>query len=1030
MSIPERSVARPITTTMLTFIVLILGGVALSRLRIDLLPTVEMPSLTVRTAYEGAGPEVMERLVTQILEEILATVPGVEQMTSLSAEGTSTIRINFVWGTDIDVAAQDVQAKIEDEINELPENIVRPRVSKFDVASFPVVILGISSDLDPVEMTELIDDHVRYRFARVPGVAQADLWGGFSREVRVALNPDRLISLGLPLDQVVRAIEDANLDLPAGSLDEGRYELTLRAPADFTSVAEIGRTVIAQRGEQTIRLQEVAAVHDTYEKLTRLVRVNGSSGLRVGIRKQADANTVEVSRAIMAEIDAVNRDFPQIQVVPVINQGNFIERSIKNVANSVLYGGSLAILMLLFFLRNVRSTLVIAVSIPISIVATFAVIYFGGFTLNLMTLGGLALGVGMMVDSSIVVLENIFRRREEENELPATAAVRGASEVAPAILASTITTLVIFLPLVFVRGVSGILFKELAYVIVFSLVCSLIVSLSIVPLLAAKLLKPISADKNAPVTDSALLRLTLAYRDLLRRAVSRPWLVVLCAALALGASLSLLPMIGTEFLPPSDEGEVRVTGEMEVGTRLGLVDAQTKLIEALVYPAVPESIATVASVGANGFRPDSASRGEIRLSLQPATQRSRSNTEIAATLRKLLNQKIPGMTLRIRAPQGQFLLERILGGDEGLTIEVRGFELETLERLVAEVEAAVKDVRGLTDIETTYTKGTPQAFLRINRDKIADVGLSVRDVAEMVETAVAGRQAGDFRSQGNAYRIFVQLENADQRSLEEILDLTVTTPRGDAVVLRNLVDLERGMGPIVIDRKNQQRLLTVKANIAGRDLGSVAREVEERLARIPKPLGYDLSIAGNYEEQQKAFNELVISLILALVLVYMVLACQYESLVDPLIVMFSVPLAAIGVLVALFLTGTTLNVQSYIGCIMLGGIVVNNAILLVDQTGRLRSEQGMRTKEALAEAGRRRLRPILMTTVTTILGLLPLALGIGEGADAQAPLARAVVGGLLGSTAITLLLIPALYRLFHGSEAVSRSESRKATSAG
>ncbi|CAM2010642.1 efflux RND transporter permease subunit [Acanthopleuribacter pedis] len=1029
MNLPERSVARPITTLMLTMIVVILGGVALSRLRIDLLPTVEMPSLTVRTVYEGAGPEVMERLVTQILEEILATVPGVERMTSLSAEGTSTIRINFVWGTDIDVAAQDVQSKIDDEINELPDNIVRPRVSKFDIASFPVVILGISSDLDPVEMTELIDDHVRYRFARVPGVAQADLWGGFSREVRVGIMPERLISLGLPLDQVLRAIRDANLDLPAGSIDEGRFELTLRAPADYADMDEIRNTVVTTRNGRTITLAEVAEVQDTYERRTRLVRVNGSKGLRMGIRKQADANTVEVSRAIMAEIEAVNRDFPQVKVVPVINQGNFIERSIKNVANSVLYGGSLAILVLLFFLRNLRSTLVIAVSIPISIVATFAVIYFGGFTLNLMTLGGLALGVGMMVDSSIVVLENIYRRREENQESPAEAAVRGAAEVAPAIIASTITTLVIFLPLVFVRGVSGILFKELAYVIVFSLVCSLLVSLSVVPLLAAKLLKPAPSDGGAAEGNQAgVRRLTLGYRDLLRWSLGRPWLIVAAACVAMAGALLLLPMIGTEFLPPSDEGEVRVTGEMEVGTRLGLVDAQTQLMEQFVYPAVPESIATVASVGANGFRPDSASRGEIRLSLKPATERTRSNTEIAGELRKLLDQQIPGMTLRIRAPQGQFLLERILGGDEGLTIEVRGFEIPTLEHLVDQVVAAIQDVRGITDIETTYSKGTPQAFLRINRAKIADVGLSVRQVAQLVETAVAGSQAGDFRTQGNAYRIFVQLKDAEKRSLEEVLDLTITAPSGAVIALRNLVDIERGLGPILIDRKDQQRLLTVKANLAGRDLGSVAREVEARLDEIPKPLGYELGLAGNYEEQQKAFRELVISLILALVLVYMVLACQYESLVDPLIVMFSVPLAAIGVLVALFLTSTTLNVQSYIGCIMLGGIVVNNAILLVDQAGRLRLDQAMATKDALAEAGRRRLRPILMTTATTILGLMPLALGIGEGADAQAPLARAVVGGLIGSTLITLVLIPALYRLFHHADALQAKERVTAAS--
>ena len=1022
MKLPGFSVRRPIFATMMTLIVVILGAVSLSRLRIDLLPAVEMPSLTVRTAYQGASPEVMERLVTQIVEEIIATVPGVEEMTSLSAEGTSTVRVNFVWGTDIDVAAQDVQATLDDEISELPEDVVRPRVSKFDIASFPVVIVGISSDLDPVELTELIDKRVRYRFARVPGVAQADLFGGYRREVRIELNPEKIIALGLPLDQVLRSIRDANLDLPAGSIDQGRYEVTLRAPAEFKDLDQIRNTVIALRDDAPVLLSQIGQVHDTYQRLTRIVRVNGTKGLRIGIRKQADANTVEVSRNILNEIEAINRDFPQIEVVAVINQGNFIERSIANVANSVLYGGGLALLVLLFFLRNFRSTVVIAVSIPISIVATFALIYFGGFTLNLMTLGGLALGVGMMVDSSIVVLENVFRRKDEAGETPAAAAVSGAVEVAPAIVASTITTLVIFLPLVFVRGVSGMLFQELAYVIVFALVCSLLVSLSLVPLLASKLLKegsePVgkgsgSLQRLVRATGAAFEKLNHNYQKLLYWVLAHRWQTVGIAVLAMVGSLMTLPFIGTEFLPPSDEGEVRITGEMEVGSRLGLVDQQTRLMESIIYPAVTEKMAAVASVGASGFRPDSASEGQIRLSLVPANQRQRSNTEVANDLRRRLEGQVPGMTLRIRAPQGQFLLDRILGGDEGITVEVRGFQLDVLEALADQVTRAITGVPGITDIKSSRNKGTPQAFVRIDRDKAAGLGLTVRQVAEVLETAVAGRQAGDYRSKGNSYRILVQLRDAQNLSLDEILDITLSTPSGQTVALRNVVSIESGRGPNYIDRKNQQRLVTIEGNVAGRDLGSVAAEVQQRLAAIPRPAGYELTLAGNFEEQQKAFNELVISLLLAIALVYMVLACQYESLVDPLIVMVSVPLAAIGVLLVLFLTGTTLNVQSYIGCIMLGGIVVNNAILLVDQAGRLRLDGGMSTVDALAEAGRRRLRPILMTTATTILGLLPLALGIGEGADAQAPLARAVIGGLAGSTLITLVLIPAIYGLIH-----------------
>jgi HAE1 family hydrophobic/amphiphilic exporter-1 len=1020
MNLPQFSVRRPIFTTMVTLIVVILGAFSLSRLRIDLLPNIELPTLTVRTEYEGASPEVMERLVTQVAEEIIATVPGVEEMTSESSQGSSSIRVSFAWGTDLDTAAIDVQGKIEDEINELPDDVVRPRIRKFDVASFPVVILGVSSDLDPVELTALVEDQVRHRFARIPGVAQVDVWGNYSREVRIELDPERIRALGLPLDRIIDAIRDANLDLPTGQIEEGRYEVTLRAPAEFADLDQIRSTVVFERDGASVTLTQIAEVVDTYEKLSRIIRVNGRRGMYVAIRKEADANTVEVAQRVLAEAEESNHAMPQIRIVPVINQGNFIERSIANVARSVLYGGGLAVAVLLLFLRNVRSTVVIALSIPISVVATFALIYFGGFTLNLMTLGGLALGVGMMVESSVVVLENIFRRRDEDQEEPATAAVEGTREVATAIVASTITTLVIFLPLVFVRGVSGILFTELAYVIIFSLVCSLLVALSLVPVLASQLLRSPGARQArqrswigwlSAGAEAFFVGLNGAYRDLLRWVLRHRLATVAAAALALGASLLLIPRIGTEFLPPSDEGEVRVTGEMEIGTRLELVDQQTRLLESIVYPAVPEAVATVAAVGSTGWRAGQGSQGELRISLTPASQRQRSNMQIAEDLRRRLGGQVAGMRIRTRAPQGQFVLQRILGGDQGLTIEVRGFDLAILSALALQAANAIEGVSGVTDVELTRTGGVPEQGVFVDRAKVADLGLSVRDVTEVLETAVAGSRAGEFRARGDSYRILVRLKDAEKRSLDEILDLSLTTSSGDQVALRNLVSTEARRGPIVIDRKDQQRLVTVEANVAGRDLGSVARDVQDRLAQIPRPAGYDLAVSGNFEEQQKAFNELVVSLLLALILVYMVLACQYESLRDPLVVMMSVPLGAAGVLVTLFLTETTLNVQSYIGCIMLGGIVVNNAILLVDQAGRLSASMGVR--EAVAEAGRRRLRPILMTTLTTIIALLPLAFGVGEGADAQAPLARAVVGGLTASTLITLVLVPAVYSLFH-----------------
>ncbi len=1014
MNAPRFSVQRPVFTTMATLIVVLIGAVSFSRLQVDMLPAVELPRLTVRTSYEGASPEVVERLITQILEEILAAVPGVEEMTSTSSEGESSIRVTFSWGTDLDIAAQDVRSRLEDEINELPDDVVRPRIRKFDIQSYPVVLLGISSSLDPVELTEIVENQVRDRFARVSGVAQVDLWGGYPREIRIELDPNRVNALRLPLDQILAAIRDANLDLPAGTIERGRYEITLRAPAEFQSLQDIGDTVVAVRDDAPVKLRDIAAVKDTYEKLTRIVRINGRQGIRVAIRKQSDANTVEVAEAILAEIEAVNRDLPQIEVVAVSNQGGFIERSISNVAWSVLYGGSFAVLVLLLFLRSLRSTLVVSLAIPISVIATFALVYLSGFTLNLMTLGGLALGVGMMVDSSIVVLENVFRRKHDEGESADEAAVNGAVEVGPAIVASTITTLVIFLPLVFVQGVTGLLFKELAFVIVFSLCCALLVALTVIPMLASKLLRG-ARDVPSDATwagrlerrlDGLFQGLDQRYMRLVHLAVRHRTATISLAVTALGASLLLVPSIGTEFLPPSDEGEVRITAELETGTRLGLIDRQTQILEEVVAEMVPETTAVVASIqgGSRG-----SAEGSVTLSLVSATARSRSNTEIADLLRERLDGQVAGAVVRTRAPQGQFLLERLLGTQEGLQVEIRGYDLATLSRLAEQVTGSIRDVAGITDVDVSREEGIPQQILVVDRQKAADVGLSVRDVAEAIETAVAGTRAGDYRAAGNSYRILVQLQDAEQLSLEQILDLTLSTPDGGDVALRNVLDDRAGRGPVQIDRKDQQRIVTVTANVSGRPTGSVAQEVQDRLADIARPLGYELTVAGDFEEQQRSFAELSISLLLAVLLVYMALACQYESFRDPLVVMLAVPFAAIGVVVTLWATDTTLNIQSAIGCIMLGGIVVNNAILLVDQANQLRGS--MSATDAIAEAGRRRLRPILMTTATTVLGLLPLAIGVGEGSEAQAPLARAVVGGLLASTLISLVFIPAVYSL-------------------
>lgn len=1022
MSLPALSVRRPVLVSMVALIVIVLGMVSYRQLKIDLLPEIELPTLSVRTDFPGASPEVMEMLVTRILEEIIATTPGIVELTSTSSEGESRINVVFGWGTDIDQAAVDLQATIEDEISELPEDVMRPRVSKFDPGSFPVVLLGISSKLDPVELAELMENQLRHRLTRIPGVAQADTWGAYDREIRIEIDSDRLLASGVTLEEVVDALESANLDLPAGKIRSGRYEVTLRAPAEFASLEEVHQTSITRRDGTSIRIADVAEVKDTYQKLTRIVRVDDELGLRVAIRKKAGANTVEVSRNILEEIERINEAYPQIVVKPVINQGNFIQRSIENVAMSVLYGGSLAIVLLLFFLRSLRSTIIIALAIPISIIATFSLIYFLGFTINLMTLGGLALGVGMMVDNSIVVLENIFRKHQDAQGDASSVAAGGTSEVSGAIIASTITTLVIFLPVFFVQGVTGVLFRDLAFVVIFSLCCSLLVALSLVPMLCAHMLGDPSGKPEAQSAVGLMRRLATIsvrvmnameerYENVLARVLRHPRKAVGLVVFLLMLTLLFIPRIGTEFLPPSDEGEVRVRGEVEMGTQLEIADRLMRQVEAVVNAHVPEMVSSVTSVRT----PESS----MNISLVPSDERKRSNEAIAEDLRRRLEGEIPGMKIRTRAPQGQFLLERLLGGEEGLKIEIRGDDFEVLRALGEAVQEAIAGIPGITDTQRDITEGIPQDRIQIDRQKVMDMGLRIRDITQVLQVAFAGADVGEYRTGGNSYRIFVQLKDADQRSIEEVLDLPLMAPGGEEVALRNLVSVQSGRGPRSIARKEQQRIASVSVNVAGGDMGSVVADVKQALGTIALPSGYSFAVVGSYEEQQKSFRELVIAFTLSIMLVYMVLAAQYESLRKPLVVMFSVPTAAIGVVLTLLLTDTTFNLQSGIGCIMLGGIVVNNAILLVDQAGQLQLG-GMRLLAALQTAGRRRLRPILMTTLTTALGLLPLALGIGEGSEAQAPMARVVIGGLMASMLITLLLIPALYLLFfRGSQSAN-----------
>ncbi|MBN1164606.1 MAG: efflux RND transporter permease subunit [Candidatus Krumholzibacteriota bacterium] len=1019
MNISRGPVNRPVLTTIVFLVIITLGLVSFSRLSIDLMPEITYPTISVVTEYANVGPQEIEESVSRPIEEALAAVQGVEEITSTSTEGRSQVRVSFTWGTDLDVAANDIRDRIDRVIARLPEDIERPMIRKFDLSAFPVMYLGISSSLNPLDLRQIVEDQVKYRLERVPGVAAIDIRGGLNREIHVDLHAAELKALGISTDVLLAALSSENRNVPAGLYDKGNFEVLVRTQGEYRDLEEIRNTVIAVRDGSPIQIRDVADVLDSWEEIRQVVRIDGKPGLRISVSKQSGANTVNVAREVRAEMERINRDIPQLRLIALIDTSRYIKQSISNMGYAVLLGGILAIIILFLFLRNVSSTLIIATAIPISIVATFGLMYFGGFTLNIITFGGLALGIGMLVDNAIVVLENIYRHREAGDSY-VQSALKGTTEVWSAILASTLTTLAVFFPVVFIRGMSGIMFRQMAYVVSFSLFCSLIVALTLIPMLASRFLRFQSSEhyqnesrlhRIYAWSEGVFRNVESRYSRLLSWALGHKKTVFVTTGGLLIASLILIRFIGVELMPATDEGEVRISLEMAVGTRLEVVDQTTRTVEEIVGKQVPEAVSVMAYAGSGGWRARGGHTAQIRISLVPQRQRKRSSEQIANDLRTLLST-LPGVTCRTRAGQGLFILRMGASSESSIDVEIRGYDLETAHLLAQRVNEAIKTIPSITDTRISREEGSPEQIIRIDRKKAADLNLGVSRIGDALETVVGGKRATFYREGGKQYPIVVRLSEADRRDLEELLDLTVVNNRGEPVVLRNVVKTVREEGPVRIERKDQERIITIEVNYTGQDMGTVIEEIRKQLRFIPVPKDFAILFGGDYEEQQKAFRELLLGLILAIFLVYMVMAGQFESFRDPFVVLFSIPMAIIGIVLTMILTGTIFSMQAFIGCIILTGIVVNNAILLVHHTNQLRRDSDMQLIDAVRQAGSHRLRPILMTTMTTVLGLLPLAIGFGEGGEAQAPLARVVIGGLLSSSLITLILIPVVYTIF------------------
>ncbi len=1007
-SLSDLSIRRPVATAMFYLIIITIGVVGFIYLPVDLLPPIEFPQLTVYTRYPNVGPEEIEQIITDPIENAVSGVPNVERITSSSQEGSSFVTLEFAQGTNLDEAANDLRAALDRIRRSLPEEAEPPGIWKFDPNDIAVVSLSVSSRRDLEELTRLLEREIAQRFEQIPGVGTIEVRGGIYREIQVNLKRDRLQAAGLTPNDVRQALSRENTTLPGGNVKEGLNDLYVRTLGEYRSVDQIASTVVARSGDHPIRVQDVADVVDGYEDVRRLAELDGVPVIRLTIQKQSGANTVTVADDVMAEVERINAERDDLELTIDSDQSTFIRASIRNVQTSALWGGLLAILVLYLFLRNTSSTVIIALAIPISVIATFGVLFFGGMTLNQMTFGGLALGIGMMVDNAIVVLENIFRQREEQELSPIEAAHRGTREVAGAIIASTLTTCVVFLPLAFTTTTSMALFQALALVVVFSLACSLLVALTLVPVLSSRFLR---IGRKGPRKRSWFQRrfeqLEVRYKTALRSALRRPGLVVAVAAVLVVASFLLWPLIPVELAPQSETDEIDVEMEMAQGTNIAVVRTYLEELERAVRPLVPmEEVAAFTTEVRGGD-------AEVEITLLPASERTISSEVLAERIRERVSGLIPGAEIRVQAQSGLHILRRIFGsgdGAEAVQLELRGYDLEQSDALARRIEERLQRVQGVADVRLSRREGRPEENILFDREKISSLGLTVQEVAQSVQTSVGGSRAGEFRVGGDEYPIVVRLRPEDRLSSLDLAYIAVRTPEGHIVSVSSLVRNVRERGPTSIQRIDGQRVTYIGANLErGVALGDAVERVRAALREIDLPEGFSVTFGGEYEEQKKAQRDFIIAILMALALIYMVMAGQFERFLDPLIVMFSVPAAIVGVVPTLLLTGTTINMQSIMGMVMLVGIVVNNAIVLVDYINLLRREHGIALHEAVAEAGRLRLRPILMTTLTTVLGLMPLALGFGTGAEIQASLARVVIGGLTASTLITLLLIPVVY---------------------
>jgi HAE1 family hydrophobic/amphiphilic exporter-1 len=1049
----EIATERRVTIVMFTVAIVLFGMVSLSRLKVNLLPDISYPTVTVRTELTGAAPVEIENLLSKPIEEAVGVIRNVRQVRSVSRSGQSDVTLEFLWGTDMDIAGVDVREKID--ILDLPLEASRPLLLRFDPSSEPIMRLGLlqkadDADAKSEEATEaglkalrrLAEDRIKNDLESEEGTAAVKVSGGLEDEIQIQVDQQKLSQLGISIQQVAQRIRAENVNLSGGRLEEGSQRYLVRTINEFQSVEEFSAAIIANVADRPVYLRDVATVTRGYKDREAITRVNGRESVELAVYKEGDANTVQVANRVEARLDVLREELPEdLELVEIYDQSEFISAAIQQVTSAAIFGGLLAIMVLFGFLQNARATTIVAVSIPVSVIGTFLLMYSNDVSLNIMSLGGVALAVGMLVDNAIVVLENIVRKREQGESI-LDAARNGTAEVSTAVIAATLTTIAVFFPMVFISGIAGQLFRDQALTVTFALVFSLIVALTLIPMLAALGTGARYEEEGEAAAPnrftrgiafivrmagvafagiSWLFRMILwvpsrifqslnaaaagAYAPLLRWSLNHRAIVVAGAAAIFAATMMLIPRLGTELIPQLSQGEFNVDLRLAPGAPLQQTDRAIRATQATTRDI--ENVDLSYSVAGTGNRLDAnpvdsgENTGTLSLTLASGAGRD-AEAAVMDTMREALSS-MPGV-------QYEFSRPSLMSFASPLQIEISGFDLAGLtaasDALMRELSASDR----FADLKTTIEPGNPEIQILFDQERAASLGLAVRDIADRIVANVRGELATRYTWRDKKIDVLVRSVDSREASVDEIRNLIVNPASDRPVTLQAVADIQISRGPAEIRRVAQERVAIITANLAYGDLGAAVAEANDAINRVPMANGITAMVSGQNEEMQNSFRSMQFALALAVFLVYLVMASQFESLIHPLVILFTIPLALVGAVLALFITGTTVNVVAFIGVIMLAGIVVNNAIVLVDLINQLQA-QGMEKISAIIEAGTARLRPILMTTLTTALGLLPMAIGIGEGAEVRTPMAITVIGGLLVSTLLTLVVIPVVYSL-------------------